>query len=474
MAHVAIIGAGMGGLTAALLLAAAGHAVTVCESAARPGGKLRQVAVGGARIDAGPTVFTLRPVFEAIFAQAGERLADQLSLQRLDCLARHFWTGGGGLDLTGDVARNAAAIAAFAGREAAQGYEKFAAKAGQIFDLLDGNFMQIPQPGLAGLLRRGGPGLAAISPFASLWTALGKYFPDSRLRQLFARYATYCGASPFTAPATLMLVAEAERRGVWRIDGGMARLADCLQRLATARGAIFHGNAKVVEILARDGRAAGLRLADGTEIAADAVISNADIQALQSGLFGAAARDAVAGLNKGATPSLSALTWVATGRASGIEPAHHNVFFSGHYPAEFTAIAERRPLTDPTVYLCAPAKGEFFILVNAAAGTAPSDAEKSAALQAALRKLAVCGLGLTLNEVVCTGPAEFAEKFPATGGALYGRALEGWRDSFARPGARTRLPGLYLAGGSVHPGPGLPMAAISGRIAAECVLQGPR
>ncbi len=153
--------------------------------------------------------------------------------------------------------------------------------------------------------------------------------------------------------------------------------------------------------------------------------------------------------------------------------AHHNVFFAEDYAAEFTAISHQALPPDPTIYLCAPQPGQFFCLVNAPAepeaGTArvPNVEECFGRVTA---KLARAGCRLLPDAMQITAPRQWAQRFPATGGGLYGRALTGWRDSFARPGARTRLPGLFLAGGGVHPGPGLPMAATSGRLAAECVL----
>jgi 1-hydroxycarotenoid 3,4-desaturase len=474
---IVVIGAGIGGLVAALLLAAAGLDVTVCEAAAGPGGKLREVDAGGVAIDAGPTVFTLRPVFETIFAEAGARLSDHLTLERLDVLARHGWEDGSRLDLFADAARNEAAIGNFAGAAAAAGYAKFAARAKRIFETLDAPFMQAEQPGLLGLARnagvKGGAGLLQLSAFASLWDELGKYFSNPKLRQLFARYATYCGSSPFTAPGTLMLIAHAEQRGVWRITGGMHRLAAALAALAQARGAALRYHSKAVAISARGGRASGVRLADGEEIPADAVICNADLAALATGRFGEAAQRAVAGMMKGAERSLSALTWAITGTATGFDLAHHNVFFAKDYPAEFIALADGQLPPDPTIYLCAPRPGAFFCLVNAPPcgdASLPTPQQEEACLSLVLEKLRRCGLSLTPQRITATGPTGFAAMFPATGGALYGRALEGWRDSFTRPGAATKLPGLYLAGGSVHPGPGLPMAAMSGRLAARRIL----
>ncbi len=472
MTRVAIIGAGIGGLVAALLLSGAGCDVTVCEAAARPGGKLREVMAGNARIDAGPTVFTLRPVFEAIFAQAGLRFADCIALEKLDCLARHAWEDGATLDLFADPLRNADAIGVFAGPAAAKGYTAFARRARQTYELLDAHFMQTPQPGLPGLIRRAGPALSRISPFASLWPVLGKYFSDPRLRQLFGRYATYCGASPLTAPATLMLIAHAELGGVYRLTNGMYELATVLEERAKAFGARFMYGAPVAEIRASGGQASGIKLQGGEVVAADAVIANADVAALHAGLFGTVAKQAVAEAMRGAAPSFSAMTWAIRGTASGFPLSYHNVFFSKNYPAEFAALAAQKLPPDPTVYVCAQGEARFFCLVNAPAGVRPSAEELHECFNAMLGKLRKCGMELAISEMAVTGPQEFAEAFPATGGALYGRALRSWRDPFARPGARTKLPGLFLAGGSVHPGPGLPMAAISGRHAAACVLSG--
>jgi 1-hydroxycarotenoid 3,4-desaturase len=422
-------------------------------------------------------VFTLRPVFEAIFAMAGARLEEHLTLEPLDCLARHAWEDGATLDLFADTEKSAAAIADFAGAPAAAGFRAFAARGAKIFETLDFSFMQTHQPRLAGLIRNAGPahlgGLLNLSPFSTMWDELGRYFPNPRLRQLFARYATYCGSSPFSAPATLMLIAHAERLGVWRIAGGMFRLAEILVRLAEARGAIFRFGAKVTDIVTRNNRVCGVR-AGGELLAADAVIANADLAAINAGYLGPAARDAVAGMMKNATRSLSALTWAISGTADGFALAHHNVFFSNDYKAEFAEIAARKLPGDPTIYICAPKPGEFFCLVNAPpvgdSGN-PTEAEEDACFNIVLKKLQRCGLTLTPRAMKKTGPQAFEAMFQATGGALYGRALAGWRDSFARPGAKTKLPGFYLAGGAIHPGPGLPMAAISGRLAATRLLE---
>ncbi len=206
--QVVVIGGGVGGLVAALELACAGLDVTLLERAATPGGKLRQVAVAGQRLDAGPTVFTMRWVFESIFADAGAVLSDHLSLRPASVLARHAWTADQSLDLFADLEQSADAIGRFAGAAEAAGFRAFSAEAQRIYATLEKPFIRGARPSMGSLVRDAGAvALWGIRPFDTLWKALSQHFRDPRLRQLFGRYATYCGSSPFLAPATLMLVA---------------------------------------------------------------------------------------------------------------------------------------------------------------------------------------------------------------------------------------------------------------------------
>jgi 1-hydroxycarotenoid 3,4-desaturase len=486
-ARIAIVGSGIGGLAAAVRLASAGLAVTVYERAARPGGKLREIDVGGAQIDSGPTVFTMRDVLDELFDEAGASFADAVTLRPLDVLARHVWTGGRGFDLFADPSRSADAIGDFAGRQEAKGYLAFAERARRIFETLERSYIRSPRPTLPDLVVRVGAhrfgALAGISPFTTLWRALGEHFADPRLRQLFARYATYCGSSPFLAPATLMLVSHVERQGVWAVEGGMYRIVEALVRLAESLGVRFHYGAEVREIRADRAGATGLVLASREVVEADAVVANADVGTFAAGLFGpAVARAAppVAAKDR----SLSALTWSLVAETEGVAPAHHTVFFSDDYEAEFDAIRGGRPPADPTVYVCAPDRGSdgapsgperLFCIVNAPANgdRSPIDATEASSCETrTFRRLERCGLTVRHRpeSSVVTTPSDFAHLFPGTGGALYGRASHGWTASFQRPGSRSRIPRLYLAGGSTHPGPGVPMAAISGILAAESLV----
>jgi 1-hydroxycarotenoid 3,4-desaturase len=261
----------------------------------------------------------------------------------------------------------------------------------------------------------------------------------------------------------------------------MRAVALALHGLGERQGARFRFETRADSILVEGGRAVGVRLADGEELRADGVVFNGDVSALPAlGAAGAVA----------STPrlkrSLSAITWCVNAPASGFDLAHHNVFFAEDYAAEFEALFRQRRVPDaPTVYVCAqdrgavatpPVPGEaerMLVLINAPPDGDARQLDARAHAARTFGLLAACGLHVAEDDrrMVATTPTGFDALFPGTGGALYGRANHGMMGSFARPGAASRLPGLYLAGGSVHPGPGIPMAAMSGRLAAARLLE---
>ncbi len=488
--RVVVVGAGIAGLVSALLLAHRGLQVTLVEAASAPGGKMRQLVVDGAAIDSGPTVFTMRWVFDQLLQEVGSTLEQLVSLQALDVLARHAWRGGQGhLDLYADKQRSAEAIAAFSSPAEARRFLGFCRQAQQVYSQLEGPYIRSERPTLLSMVRDLGPQglmtLAGLGPMRSLWASLARHFHDPRLQQLFGRYATYCGSNPWQAPATLMLVAQVELDGVWAVQGGMHALAKALAGLAQARGAAIEYGCAVQQILLRNGRTSGVRLADGRTLPADAVVFNGDANALAAGLLGPQAQAAVPPVPR-SRRSLSAVTWSMNARASGFPLVRHNVFFDDDYRSEFDDIFRRRRLPQQgTVYVCAqdrlddasgPAGAERLLcLVNAPADgdSRPFDAQETDPCEhRSLALLRHCGLTLQAqaHQVVRTTPADFHRLFPATGGALYGPAAHGWMSAFSKPASTSRVPGLYLAGGSVHPGPGVPMAAMSGRLVAATLM----
>ena len=495
--QVVVIGAGMGGLAAALRLAHRGLDVTVIDAAATPGGKLCQPMVDGVPIDSGPTVLTMRWVFDELFAAVDTTLDAQLRIKPLQRLARHWWDDGSQLDLHADPAASLDAVSRFAGAAEARRFQAFCERARAVYQTLEGPYIRNPSPqparltwdiGLQGLAT-----LTALGPLSNLWSSLGRQFTDPRLRQLFARYATYTGSSPWQAPATLMLIAQVEMAGVWSVDGGMHALASCLERLARERGAVFRYGVACEHIELQHGRVCGVRLANDDTLRADSVVFNGDTAALRAGLLGEPTRRAVK--PKAPQRSLSAITWALHAPTAALALDRHNVFFqrtdTASYADEFSDIFQRGRLPQaPTVYVCAQDRGtasaapdkngreRLLALVNAPAvgdrdTITPEELDRCE--NQAFQLLNRCGLPLTPRSpaVQRTTPADFHRRFPATGGALYGQASHGWGSAFARSDATTPVPGLFLAGGSVHPGPGVPMATLSGHFAAEALMASP-
>ncbi len=481
-----VVGAGMGGLAGAIELAAAGWEVDLFEASGAVGGKMRQVSSGASLIDAGPTVLTLRRVFDELFARAGASLDAHVTLEPMHVLARHQWDDGSRLDLFADPAESRRAIADFAGAAEAEGFGRFLDHARTIWETVEGPFVRSQRPTPLGIVATHGlsalPMLLKVDSRRTVWKALESFFRDPRLVQLFGRYATYTGCSPFMAPATLNLVAWVETLGVWRVRGGMHALAAALGKLLVSLGGRIHLSTPVAEVRVAGGRVAGVELPGGEVVPADAVLFAGDVSALGTGLLGQDGRgavDAVPPHNR----SLSAVTWCVEAETRGFPLVHHNVFFGAGSRGEFGAIfGERRLPPAPTVYVCAQDRDDraeasgperLLVLVNApaTADVSPAgDEELERCQEETFARLRQGGLEVRpTGAPVRTSPAQFHRLFPASGGALYGAATHSWRATLQRPSARTRLPGLYLAGGTAHPGAGVPMAATSGRLAAEAI-----
>ncbi|MEL6323768.1 MAG: FAD-dependent oxidoreductase, partial [Pseudomonadota bacterium] len=445
---IGVIGAGIGGLAAAAMLSRRAD-VIVFERASGPGGKIRQQAAGNHMIDCGPTVFTMLWVFEEIFRAAGADVREELTLNPLDTLARHVWRDRSGLDLYASVDQSADAIAAFSSREDADNYRKFCAEAQRVYQALETSLLTRPRANMLHLARAAGPaGLFTLKPFTTLWQHLSRRFQDPRLVQLFGRYATYCGCSPFEAPATMMLIAHVEQSGVWTLEGGMGALARALETVARRNGAEFVYDTAVERIEYAQDRVAAIH-AGGRHWPVSAIVSNVDVSAVHAGDFGQEIKRAVPPPKSGGPRSQSAITWTGLAETSGAPLAVHTVAFSDDYRAEFRAVFDQQKVpTLPTTYIFAPLAEQFdadtsdaqpvFILINAPANGDQhtlSEQEIARCQDRMLAHLETCGITLrpVAETLTATTPDIFAARFPQTGGALFGRAGHSPLAPFRRP-----------------------------------------
>ncbi|MEO3817019.1 phytoene desaturase family protein [Plantactinospora sp. B24E8] len=499
MARVVVVGAGVGGLAAAARLAALGHEVTVYERAEVVGGKLgryqRETEVGTFHFDTGPSLLTLPRVFADLFEATGAKLDEYLDLIPLDPIVRHHFPAAHGgsdapatvLDSCPDPAVFAARIGAAFGEPAARDWQRLWRRAGRVWDASWRDVLRTAVDSPLALTRLAWrlPDLAAIAPGRTLRGLGRQHLRDPRLRMLLDRYATYTGADPRRAPAALVAIPYAELRfGAWYPRGGLGTLADALLSRCLDLGVVVATGTTVTGIDAAGGRVHAVRLGR-TRVPADVVVANVDALTLYRDLLPTPDR-----LTRLADRSLGGFVLLLGVRGeSGL--AHHNVFFPTDYDAEFDAVfgdpgrgVPARPVPDPTVFVSAPADPTgrpagheaWFVLVNAARQSRtlggidwrrPGLADAYA--DHVLDVLAARGVDvrdrLVFREV--RTPADLAGTAGAPGGAIHGST-----GGLLRPSNRGPVHGLFLVGGSTHPGGGLPMVTLSAQIVADRIGPG--
>lgn len=481
MSRAVVVGGGVGGLAVAVRLACQGHRVTLLEAAEQVGGKLGERVRDGFRFDTGPSLLTMPEVFEELFAQTGG-WPDGLQLERLDPVARYRFADGVGFDAADYPEQLRAQLDAALGAGAGDDWQRLLHRAERIWAASRGPFLESALRGrrdLAALALRRPGDLTTLAPGRSLRDLGRRHLRDPRLQMVLDRYATYSGSDPRRAPAALAAIPWVEQHhGGWYVTGGLRRLGDALLQRALDRGVEVRTGTAVTRVLA-DPRVRGVRLADGTELPCDLVVSDVDATHLYGELVDCPpARRRLAR----ATPSLSGfvLLLAVDGRTPGL--AHHNVLFPADYDAELDAVfgAHPQPVPDPTLYVSAPPDAAphgseaWFVLVNAprqgpvdwrAPGLADAYADRLVELLAA-RGLDVRSR-VRWREVVT--PADLEERTGAVGGAIYGTSSNGASAAFLRPANRSPVPGLFLVGGSAHPGGGLPLVALSARTVSRLV-----
>lgn len=491
MAHpptIVVVGAGLGGLAGAISLAASGYRVRIFEKNGSPGGKLARLEADGFAFDLGPSLLTLPDVFRELFAEAGADFDAEVPLHRLTTLCRYRFADGSALDLPDGLEAQVEAIHELNPAESLA-WRRFAVWVREVYEAASEPFMRRPFGDLAGMTGAAGKAMlrqlpSVLSP-RSLDGMAGRYFADPRLRQLIGRFATYNGSTPFRAPATFAIIAHVEHAlGAFHPIGGIRRIADAEVALAGRLGVELTLNAPVTEVVLRDRQAIGVRLASGEVIEADAVLVNADATTAWERLMPPDADPWTRRRLVRAEPSTSALVMALGLRGPAPQLAHHNVAFSANYREEFADLTERRrPAEDPTVYVCAssrtdasqaPPGGEaLFVMVNLPALNGAEDREALIAHQREriFSRLASAGLAVDGRDIVHESyvtPSDFASRDGSRDGSLYGPASNSRLHAFWRqPNRSRRVPGLFFAGGGAHPGGGMPLVTLSGRIAAD-------
>ena len=507
MSRVVVVGAGMAGLAAAARLATLGHQVTVCEQGDRVGGKVQTVHQDGFAFDAGPSLLTLPAVYRDLFVKTGRPLEDALDLVEVDPAFRYRFAADQAaghpvtwLDLPNAArARTAAALESALGSGAGSDWDGLLERAHAIWQVTRGPFLESALGGVRDLARlaRRTRDVATVAPWRSL-RALGRQqLRDPRLRLMLDRYATYTGSDPRRAPAARAVVPYVEATfGVWHVRGGLGGLAAAVHERAVERGARVRLGADVARVVVEGGRTSAVVLSSGERLDADVVVSDADAGHLYRDLVpSSTARSARRGVTR-TTPSLSAFVLLLALRRPTPDVGHHTVLFPGPYPraydAELDAVfgagrAGARPVEDPTVYLCAPADPTmrpdgheaWSVLVNAPRhgdprrGLVDWDAPGLAEAYADRVLQVMAERGVEVRDRVLwrqvRTPADLARETRAPGGSIYGSSSNGARAAFLRPANRSPVRGLYLVGGSAHPGGGLPLVGLSAAIVAELI-----
>lgn len=488
MADVVVIGAGLGGLAAAVELAAAGRSVLVLEATEGVGGKAGVETRDGVGFDTGPSVLTMPDVLGRLLGRAGMALGTDVVLRQPEPAFRYRWPDGGTVDMHHDVGATLDSIGAALGSDARAELAGFLDYSRGIWDAVAPHFVHGAAPTFGRILSMGLGALADlrhIDPLRSMDAGIARHAKNDRLTDILRRYATYNGSDPRRAPATLNCIAHVELAlGGYGIEGGIHRVPEALAEAARRLGARFAFDTPVRGVALEGGRVVGVRT-DAGRVPADLVITNADAAQLTGELLPRGTRH---GIPTDGEPSMSG--WNAVYRAarpsSGTPRPAHEVLFPADYAAEFRDIFDAdRPPEDPTLYLCAQESCHgrpgwddaepVFVMANApaepAAGTRDPEAWRTLAETVRRRLIGADLLAPGDARVWTRTPADLARRFPGSRGAIYGLASNDMTAAFRRPrNAAPAIPGLFLASGSAHPGGGMPMAMLSGVAAANAAV----
>lgn len=482
MKEIIIIGAGLGGLAAACRLAKMGFSVSVLEKNETVGGKVNIVESGGYKFDTGASLLTMRHVLEDLFEFCGTRVEDYLEILPLEPICRYFWTDKTQFDASQNIEKTEKEIAKLEPQDV-ENFRKYLADSKQKYEISTRTFLAKSLNDLPSLLTpKNLPDLLKISTLKTLDKHNANYFKSEKLRQLFNRFATYNGSSPYQTPATFALIPYVEfGLGAWYVRGGMYEIPRALERLAIELGVKIYTESEVEKIVIENGKAVGVKVG-GEVFAADIIVSNADAIETYRALLPIENKRI-----ESREPSCSGFVLLLGTKKKFDKLAHHNIFFSDDYKAEFDAIfKEKIPAPNPTIYICATSRTDatqapenhenLFILINAPYTSAKVDWEKEKQnyrdlIVEKLEKFGLEGLKDSIDFEQIITPTDFETKYRANKGSIYGISSNGIFSAFLRvPNKAKDVENLYFAGGATHPGGGIPLVLLSGKMTAEMIV----
>ena len=494
MAKISVVGAGIGGMSAAARLAKQGHQVTVFENSDQSGGKCRTEWFGDYAFDTGPSLLTLPAVFRDLFLKTGKRIEHVLDISPVDPAFNYNFADGSKVTFPNlSNPKTYQEIEKSFGISASQSWRQIIERSEKMWEASRDSFIESELTSIWPLLLRRNliNQINQISPFTSLRSLSEKLNLDPHLKMIIDRYATYTGSDPRSAPAVLLTIAFVESTfGAWHIKGGIGQLSVALEQRCRDLGVDFQFKSLVTKILVERNKVEGVVLSDGKIIKSDLVVSNSDAEYTFNSLIGnevSSARGERRKL-KSATKSLagfSLLLGLDNKKSKPVDVKHHNVYFPENYDLEFDQIfTQKVPVTDPTIYLCAPKdssmvkgadKEAWFVLVNAPRhepelGWDWKDGGQEYA-QKIISKMDDLGLNVTnrLDFMEYRTPADLENYAMAPGGSIYGTSSNSPVSAFLRARNRSKVKGLFCVGGSAHPGGGLPLVGISAEIVAKAI-----
>jgi phytoene desaturase len=477
-----VIGAGLGGLSVACRLAKSGLSVTVLEKNETVGGKVNLVESTGYKFDTGASLVTMKHIFDELFEFCGKKIEDYLEIVPLETICRYQWSDGATFDASQNLQKTEAEIAKIEPQDV-EGFRRFLADSKQKYEISERTFLAKSLNDLPKLLRPSYlPDLLKISTLNTLAKHNAKYFESPKLQQLFNRFATYNGSSPYQTPATFALIPYVEfGLGAWSVKGGIYKIPKALTKLAEELGVKFKLSCEVEKILIEGGKAVGILQKNSEILRSDFVVSNADAIETYRNLLPKKRYQK-------REPSCSGFVVLLGTRKKFNQLSHHNIFFSDDYKAEFDAIFKHKiPAEKPTIYVCATSRTDatqapegcenLFILINAPYVNEKVNWQIEAKpyrnlIVKILEKCGLDGLESSIDFEQIITPEDFETKYRANKGSIYGISSNGIFSAFMRvPNKATDVENLYFVGGVTHPGGGMPLVLLSGKMATEMIIK---